>query len=998
MYTRALGVLFGVVPLVCLLALAGEPRKKPVPTKDTVTKDYGAELPRIKPLEPAAALKAIKVQPGFHLQLVASEPLLHSPVALDFDEDGRLFVAEFPEYNMHDHPEFKQHGCIKMLEDTDGDGVYDKATVYVDNVPAAVAVCCYDGGVFVGSVPNILYCKDTDGDGKADIRKIVYTGFARDLAGEAMLNSFRWGLENRIHLSASLAGGSVRRADEPLSAAVSVRGQGILFDPASYQFEVTTGAGQHGMSMDDWGRKFVCDNSNPIQMIMYDGRYLARNPYVQAPPSRLDINADGRVQLHRLSPNEPWRVVRTRLRAEGVVPGSTEGGHVSGYFTGATGVTVYRGDAWPEEYRGNAFVGEVSNNLVYRARLEPKGVGLLAHRADPSREFLAATDNWFRPAQFANAPDGTLHVVDMYRELIETTVSIPPFITKHLDPSSGYDRGRIYRIVPDGFKSRPQPKLSKATTAELVALLEHPNGWHRDTAARLLYQRQDRSAVAPLDKLAATSKSALGRLHALYALDGQRALEARHVRAALQDPEPRLREHALRLAERFGESPLVRPHLLKLTDDTDARVRYQLAFSLGSVPGEAGTRALVRLAERASTDSWLRFAILTAAKDRAGELTRLLLAHNALRQGADGKLLLAALATQIGAANQASEVASLLKSIDDLPGAEAATGRALMTSFLSKLPPAARARLNGAGRAEAIVKELLANAAAVAGDEKQPAAARASAVRTLGLADFEAVRKLFAGFLSFRQPEVVQRATLETLSRFDRPEVPTTVLDAWPGLSPTLRATAAETLFARPAWVHAYLDAVEQGKVKASDLDPARVALLKTSADPRIKARAGKLLAGAGLSKRAEVVSHYRKALERQGIADNGKQLFKKICATCHRLEGVGEAVGPDLASIRNRGNETILLNVLDPNREVLPQYLVYSAVTDGGRTLTGLIAAETATGITLRRADGTSENLLRVQIEELRSTGLSFMPEGLEQQLDLQSMADLLAYLNSIK
>ncbi len=990
MLKRCMAVMLLLLPLLALARQQG---------KDSVDKDYAAELPRIKPLEPAEALKTIRVPPGLRLELVASEPLIRSPVALDFDEDGRLYVAEFPEYNMHDRPEFKERGCIKLLEDTDGDGRYDRATVFADNVPAAVAVACYDGGVFVGSVPNIFYLKDTDGDGKADVRKVVYTGFDRDLAGEAMLNSFRWGLDNRFHLSASMAGGNVRRADQPKSPTFQVRGQGFLFDPATYDFVLTTGAGQHGMSMDDWGRKLVCDNSNPVHEIMYDGRYLARNPYVQGPPPRLDILADRKdIKLHRLSPNEPWRVLRTRLRSKGVVVGPTEGGQVSGHFTGSTGVTVYRGDALPEEYRGNVFVGEVANNLVFRARLEESGVGLVARRADPSREFLASTDTWFRPDQFANGPEGALYVVDMYRELIETTVSIPPFITKHLDPSSGYDRGRIYRVVPEKFKQPVPPRLGKASTAELVTLLEHPNGWHRDTASRLLYQRQDRSAIVALDKLAGSSKSPLGRLHALYALDGVKALEARHVLAALKDPEPHLREHGLRLAERFGEHPQVRPLVLKMTTDPDLGVRYQLAFSLGSVPGEAGTRALAELAERDSDNFWVRFAIQTATRDRAAELARQILDRPEPKRGKEAPTLLMALAAQIGAANQAGEVAALLKTVDHLRGSDRSLGLRLVTSFLRKLPPAARERFKGTGRAEEIVEAILSGASKVVADEKQPTATRAEAVRILGLADFAVVQKSFPGLLSFRQPEAVQKAALETLSRFDRPEVPPLVLDAWPGLSPSLRATAAETLFARPAWVQSFLDAVQQGKVKTGDLDPARIALLKASSDPRVKERAEKLLAGAGLSKRAEVVTQYRKALDLAGNAESGKQLFKKICATCHRLEGVGEQVGPDLTAIRNRGNETILLNVLDPNREVLPQYVVYSATTDSGRIVTGLITAETATGITLRRADGTSENLLRVQIEELRSTGLSFMPEGLEQQVDLQGMADLLAYLNSIR
>src|SRR5262249_9736034 len=221
-----------------------------------------------------------------------------------------------------------------------------------------------------------------------------------------------------------------------------------------------------------------------------------------------------------------------------------------------------------------------------------QGLASAARRADPAVEFLASTDNGSRRAQFANGPDGCLYVIDMYRELIEGADFLPPQILKHLDVGSGLNRGRIYRIVPEGFKRPKPPRLSAATTAELVALLEHPNGWHRDTASRLLYQRQDRAAVAPLKKLAAESKSALGRLHALYAVDGFGALDAGLVAQALGDAEPSLREQALRLAERFGANAEVRDRMEKLADDADARVRYQFAFSLGSIGGEMPGRAL----------------------------------------------------------------------------------------------------------------------------------------------------------------------------------------------------------------------------------------------------------------------------------------------------------------------------------------------------------------------------------------------------------------------
>lgn len=963
--------------------------------------DFSAELPRIPANEPSEAVKTFKLRPGFRIELVASEPLIRSPVALDFDENGRMFVVEYPEYNQYANADFKTRGRVRMLEDTDGDGRFDKATTYVDNLNFAVALACYDGGIFVGAVPDILYCKDTNGDGVADIRTPIFTGFGKDHAGEGMLNSFRWGLDNRFHVATSGAGGSVRPSEPKDAKSVSVRGQGFLFNPRNQTFELTSGGGQHGMTMDDWGRTFVCANSDPIHYVMYNGRYLARNPFVQAPAAAVNIAAGGKyTKLFRISPNEPWRVLRTRLRSQKAVPGSDEGGQPSGFFTGASGITVYRGNAWPEEYRGNIFVGEVSGNLVYRARLEENGIGLTAHRADPDVEFLASTDNWFRPVQFANAPDGTLYVIDFYRELIEGAAFLPPQILKHLDVSAGVERGRIYRIVPDGFKQPKAPRLGPATTAELVALLEHPNGWHRDTASRLLFQRQNPAAVAPLKKLAAESRSPLGRVHALYALDGMRALDVGQALAALNDVEPRAREHALRLTEKFNNVPAVETKFNELVNDPEWRVRYQLAFSLGALPDQVPSRALSALALREAADPWFRLAILSSASQCGGDVFRLLMADPKFRLSEQGRGFLTTLAMQVGAAGRANDLAAVVKEIDDLPETEKKLAQEIVRNLVSKQSAGARQRLSSviSGKASAILNELLRDARKSAADPKQTPEKRAAAIRALDLVSFEEVQSLFVDALALRQPQPVQLAALETLARFEHRAVPELLLNAWPELSPQLRATATETLLSRPAWINAFLDAVEQGQIKTGDVDPARVALLQASTDERIRTRAAKLFAGTKLNKRQDVVNAYQGALQMKGDVVKGKAIFKKDCSACHRLEGVGDAAGADLSAIRDRGLEAVMLNILDPNREVKPQYLSYNLVTDSGRNVTGMITTETANSITIRRNDGTSETVLRVNIEELRSTGMSFMPEGLEKQIDVQGMADLLAYLNSIK
>ena len=746
--------------------------------------------------------------------------------------------------------------------------------------------------------------------------------------------------------------------------------------------------------MDDWGNTFVCDNSNPIRHIVYDGRYAGRNPFAAAPPVAVDIHEQmAEPNLVRISSFEPWRVARTKQRVTGVSKGPTEGGRDGGFFTGASGVTIYRGDAFPAECRGQAVVGEVANNLVHRMTLTPTGVTFKARRADEGREFLASKDNWFRPCQFANGPDGCLYVVDIYRELIETVDSIPGNLVKQLHPRSGYDRGRIWRIVPDGFVRRPLPRLSKATTAELVALLDHPNGWHRDTASRLLMEREDRAAVPLLEKLARDARSPQGRVHALASLAGFDALTEAIVQERMDDADPHVREFAVKLGERFADRPTQVAAWIRRLRDPDVRVRWQVAFSLGSTADAAVVDALVRLAVEDGADRWFRFAILTSSKDRAATLVERLLKDAVVRDRPHLRALTTELTATIALARRDADIAALLQSIDSLPAESAPLGKDLIAVLLTKLPAGPRERLTSAS-VRAVLAALLDDARRVSADVKRSPADRAAAARNLRLGKFAEVRPLCERLLQPSEPEPLQKAAVEALAAFDDAGAADVLLDAWPGMSPAIRAVAAESLFARPASTARVLDRVERGSLKTSELDPARVALLKRTGDQALKTRIEKLFAGAGLSKRADVIAAYKEALTLRGDVERGRTIFRKNCSACHRREGVGEQVGADLAGVQDKGAEFLLVNILDPNREVLPKFLAYQAQTDDGRTVTGMLTSETATSLTLRRLDGTSVTILRTNLESLRSTGLSFMPEGLETQIPTAQMADLIAYL----
>ncbi|HEX3654261.1 MAG TPA: PVC-type heme-binding CxxCH protein [Pirellulales bacterium] len=956
-----------------------------------------AELPRIAPHEPAAALSTFRVQPGYKIEQVAAEPLVVDPVCLAFDENSRLYAVEMRDYSEQDKEKL---GRVRLLEDTDGDGRYDKSTIFAEGLSWPTAIACYDGGVFVGAAPDIVYCKDTNGDGRADVQKTIYTGFGRSNV-QGLLNTFTWTLDNRSQGATSSSGAEVRPAGDPKALPLVLRGRDFQFDPKTLKIEAVSGGGQYGLSFDDWGQKFVCSNSDHIQQVMYEDRYLARNPYLTPPSPRKSIAVDGpQAEIYRASPPEPWRVVRTRLRVSGAVPGVVEmGGRVSGYFTGASGITIYRGDAFPAAMRGVAVIGEACAGMLHRKTIEADGLQLIARRMDAKSEFVASTDIWFRPVETFNAPDGGLYIADLYREVIEHPASLPPIIKKHLDLTSR-NRGRIYRVVPTDFKQRPLPKLGKLSTVELVALLAHENAWHRETAARLLYERQDTGAIGLLERLG-SSPSPLGRMHALYVLDGQQALKADTLLVALANRDPHVRQHAVRLAERVkGGRDRLASKLCGMTDDDNLRVRYQLAFTLGAFDGPEERQALVRLARASADNVWMRLAIQSSLARGAGAALADLVGEPT-KAKADLTPLLTALASQIGMQAKKEDVTDAVQAIDHLPAAQDALAGSLAVAMSEGSIKAGRplsASVPESSRVARLLKARLASSARVAADEKQSPARRAAAARVLVLSPFSEVRGLLAELLNQRQPQEVQLAAVAALSRFADPGVASILLEGWSTFSPALRAAALDALVARPARIHALLDAVADGRISAAEIDPARLQLLATSLDPKIRARAESLLKSAKLGRRQDVVDSYRTALKLSGDAVHGKQIFQKICAACHKADGVGHEIGPNLATVKTRGAEFILLNVLDPSREVNPQYVNYLAVTDDGRSLTGMIAAETATSITLRRAEGASDTLLRINIEEMRSTGLSLMPEGLEKQIDPQGLADVIAYILSLK
>ncbi|MBI3410950.1 MAG: c-type cytochrome [Planctomycetes bacterium] len=963
------------------------------------------EAPSSKPLTPREEQMTFRLPKGFVIELVAAEPDVIDPVAMAFDEKGRLFVAEMSGYPNGGVGTGKiSSGRIRMLEDRDGDGTFETSTGYADGLRFPTSVMPYKSGLLVANAPDLVYLEDTTGQGKADKSRVLYTGF--DIENiQQLLSGLQWGLDNWIHACAGGKGGTITCPENPQMKALTLRGRGIRFKPNEPgRVEATSAGGQYGLTQDDWGHWFTATNSQHLRQIVLPDHYLARNPNLPVAAVTIDIPDHGAAcKVHRISPFESWRVERTKRRKDGpdskrfptteLVPG--------GFITSACSPLVYLADLFPKEYRGNVLVCDPANNLIHRDILEPTGgAAFIAKRGEQGCEFLASTDTWFRPVWLTLGPDGAMYIADFYHEVIETPLSLPEDMKKVL-PLKSQGRGRIWRVRPEGPYKAPRFDWTKSTSDELVRNLDHPNAWWRLTAQRLLLERQDPTVVAALNKLASTAKTPQGRVHGLRTLEGLGRLEARSLFDALKDPDALVRAHALQLTEPFlKRNAELRGAVVRLADDDDAPVRFQLAFTLGAMPEDAAP-ALARLALRDGDDPWAQTAILTSTGPHVVSLLEgIVKDRDALEnRGASGLSLLTRLAALVGAQNKAGD----LDRAFDLVTGQADSNHAWQAAVLEGLCQGlnthavrvldlAKERLAPERRRR--IEALFSGALTQSKNETSSVASRVRSIRLLAYAPFEFAEDL-RSLLQPQHPQELQLAAIRAIAVHPEPKVAGLLLESWANYSPAVRREALEALLGRKERAMALLDAVESKRVLAGQLEPARLEQLRKHPDAKLRERAAKLLAGIGSPERAKVVEEYRSALDLKAEVARGRAVFKKNCATCHRLENVGIEVGPDLASaLANKTPEQLLIDILDPSREVDPRYIDYLVVTTDGRILTGMIASETAAAVTLRRAEKVEETILRSQIESIAATPRSLMPEGMERQLSRQEMADLIGFL----
>ena len=947
------------------------------------------------PFLPDEAVRSFEMEPGLRVELAAAEPTVVDPVAVCWDERGRMFVAENRGYPSGSRADQSPAGRVALLEDRNGDSVYETRRDFATGLTFPNGLMPWRGGLIVTCAPEVFYFKDTDDDGEADVKDVLLTGFATNQSTQLRVNKPMLAPDGWVHLASGLSGGRITSPKRPHDKPLELKGD-LRFNPETGEYEHIDGKSQFGQSFDDFGRRFGVFNRVQVQHFVLPSRYVERNSHLASP---------GVLQNCPELLNNPF--MRGGGGAARIYPISaniTTADSHAGTFSAACAIHVWRGGALPTKYDGHAFTCDPTGNLVHHDRLEPAGATFAARRLGENIEFLRSRDDWFRPVFLETGPDGALYICDMYRKVIEHPEYLPVEVRKHTDVESGKGMGRIWRVISAERRQARKPKaslLASASRKDLVSRLASLNSWQRDTAFRLLLEGKDPSAV----KLLQSDRRKLGspaatsaRLHLLAACA---ALEETPLIEAMNSASTGVREVALKLAEPYlPGSPKLQAEALKLADDGNARVRFQCALALGAFLHHADTAgralaALVRIAARGANDKWSRAAVLSSATGREHDLLRQLLREPPGQNLAASKLF-ADLGRVLSGAASPTQQAALLDEV--LTGSVSDFDRlaALLVGFAEGKPGSVRAFAASNGPALMRLQEWLGAARAQLVDSTAPLARRILAADLLSNEQGPASNPALLGRLSANEPPELQIAVIRTLTQPDNSVGARELLDSkrWVSYTPALRETILSAVVGRPEHHATLLDALETGEVPSSALDSSRIDRLKRSKRDVIRRRAEALLTSTARGDRSKAFEEAKACLSLKPAPINGREVFRRLCASCHRLDREGVAVGPDLFDIRNQPKESILLHIIIPEQQIVPSFVNYLCETKDGRVLSGLIAAETPASVTLRQSQGVEETIPRSNITSLTASQLSFMPQELERGMTGQEMADLLGYL----
>ncbi|MEX2112239.1 MAG: PVC-type heme-binding CxxCH protein, partial [Pirellulales bacterium] len=920
-------------------------------------------------LSPQEAIAKMTVPPGFHVELVASEPEIVNPVAMTFDERGRVWITESLEYPRLDAGAGRDR--IKVLEDTDGDGCADKFTVFAEgfNIPSGIAVG--HGGVWVANAPDILFLQDTDGDGRADKQEVVVTGFGRDDTHE-LPNSLTWGPDGWLYgLNGVFNSSTVEQGDKKHEFTCAL----FRIHPRTREFQLFAQGTSNpwGVAWDPEGSAFVsaCVIDH-LWHLAESGYYIRQGgPY---PPF-----------------TDPMRSIVDHKHQKAAY----------------CGIHYFDSDAYPPEFRDRLYMGNIHGNCLNVDVLERRGASYFATAAP---DFLSANDAWFMPVVQKTGPDGCLYVLDWYDRY-------HCYQDARRDPD-GIDRlkGRLYRIRYQDSPRAEKFDLAAEADSQLIARLHSPNVYFRDIAQRILAERNDPETKQALETLATDGTTARKtRLHALWALIGGGPLSLEFHRSLLANAEPGFRAWGVRAAgNAAGIDETIKQQVIALATDPAAEVRLQVAVAAGKLQGVEPIPLLVDVLAASGDDPLIRHIVWQnlhpLLEVQAEPFFDLVATSDSTRAAATDWLLEKSIDRVLASSNPKS-VLALVDYVSRRPEAHpAALSRSLnsLATRLQNREVSAEQLAALRPRLEAVVATVLSShgedrelhdaSALLAATWNDPRAVkvvramfatessrterRAQALHALVAARDESLEALVTPLFANppAHPVELRHAAVDALGRLDANWVGQLMLTHYPMLEAELRPKAVELLCERTAWAEQLIDAVGKQQLPSSVLNANQVRQLLVKADQRlaekVKAQWGSVRDERN-PQREEVIAHMRGFLRNTpGDALAGQAVFKRVCGQCHKLHGEGEDIGPDITLNGRNSFEQLLSNVFDPSLVIGAAYLAQTIVTADGRVLTGLVAESSPQRVVLKMQGGKQEVVARADVELMKTSALSLMPE----------------------
>ncbi len=948
---------------------------------------HAQDKPPGPPLSPAEAIKKMVVPEGFAVELVAAEPDIVNPVAMTFDERGRIWITESLEYPRRDAGPGKDR--VKILEDTDGDGKADKFTVFAEglNIPSGIAVG--HGGVWVANSPDILFMQDSNGDDRADRREVVVTGFGRDDTHE-LPNSLTWGPDGCLYgLNGVFNQSHITQGDRQFDFTCAL----FRIDPRTRKFDL-----------------FAEGTSNPWGVAW---------------------NGEGSAFLSACVIDHLWHLTETGyyFRQGGPYPPFTSviGSIVKHKHQKAAycGIHWFDSDAYPKEYRERLYMGNIHGNCINVDSLSRDGSTYVGEAAP---DFLTANDAWFMPVAQKTGPDGCLYILDWYDRY-------HCYQDANRDPA-GIDRlkGRLYRVRYKDAPRAPRFDLAKETDDQLLERLKSPNVFFRDLAQRLLVERNQPETRKRLERMVLdNSLERKARMHALWSLVGGGPLAEKFHQKLLAHADAGFRAWGVRAAGNAHQvDRAIRDKVVAMARDPVADVRLQVAIAARKLDGVDAIPVLLSVLSSSDDDQLIPHIVWQnlhpLLEEHSEDLLKLLASGDLGKSPAVAGLMPRVVERILGRNNSDSApIVSLIALLTSGPAADAGTAQKCLAQLATKIQTREIAGERLAAlkpKLEGVIAKILSgtadgplylDAALLATTWKDSRGIEAA--RNVYLSDGVAIERrlqaldalIAAGdsmvdnatgrvLNNSANPIDLRAATLGSLGRLSQRSVARVVLNAYAKMEPELQPKAIELLTQRREWAIDLLDAIDRKEIPAAALNLNQVRKLLDSKDPtlveKVTAQWGSVRADRN-PEREKVIAQMRTHLRRTpGNADKGQAVFQKVCGQCHKIYGEGQDVGPDITLNGRNSFEQLLSNVLDPSLVIGAAYHARTVVTTDGRILNGLLAEDGQQRIVLKTQGGKLETIARNDVDEIKISPLSLMPEELEKQLKPEELADLFAFL----